>query len=662
MSRHAYPLRLLGFASVAARGLVALGLSMAAHAGELPVPPEEAKYPNILKPIYQIGSYGRLPGQMNNVIGVAYTSQGQVVIADTLNHRVQILERNGRPVMTFGGLGSGVGQLNSPQGVAVSADGEIFVSDTGNNRIQVFSSEGKSLRIFGSFGAEPGQFNEPNGISVHGSSLFVADTNNGRVQVLNLQGRPLKSLGSAEPRGMLTRPIDVAVSPDGQLFVVDHDQSAIFKYGSDLKLLQVWGSWGSYGGMLANPSGISVSKGQVFVADQINHRIQVFSEDGELLYQFGRHPIQNHEGYGRLHYVERIAVNSDASELTACEPFENRCQIFALSGISKVVAVNDSAWWDKATKFHYGKRAAAEGALLAISEPDTHAVLAFEITPDQGPKLIGKIGQQGKKPGEFRRPSGIAIRDGKSIYVSDSGNRRLQQFELQTLGAGADKAYVSNASKLVRLIDFGASEKLDEQGNKSTTAALNVMEPSAVRFSPDKKRLYLVDPPSAKLIVLDENFNKIGGWGSYGIGDGQFRTPIDVALSPQGDRVYVVDHYNYRIQAFDANGKFLFAWGGPGPETGKFVLPFGIAVHPKTGDVYVSDTGAHRLQQFKSDGTFIRQWGRWGVAGGEFYKPKGIAIGDDGRIYVTDFGNHRGQIFSDSGNFISEFGLAEGNK
>jgi tripartite motif-containing protein 71 len=632
----------------------------ASWAGDLPIPPDEAKYPNILRPTHQIGgSFGALPGQFNDVTAVTWLNENSVAVADTLNHRVQIVSLNGRSLAVLGGYGSEEGKLNGPRGVAADARGRIVVADTGNQRVSVFWPDGRHQFSFGRFGAGPGLFNEPSAVAISKNEIYVTDTNNRRVQVFDESGKHLRTIGADRTGAkLLQRPVDVAVSDSGKVFVVDHDLSQVMVFSRSGEPLGSWGSWGSFGGMLANPTGISWSAGRVFVADQINHRIQAFDESGKFAFQFGRHPIAPHEGHGRLHYVERLSATRDGTRVVACEPFENRCQVFVLGELQNVIAANESAWWEKATKFHYGRKAASDGRILAISEPDTHAVLAFDLTSDQGPKLITILGQQGGKPGEFRRPSGLAIMDEKFIYVSDSGNRRIHQFELQSIGDGPQKSFVAGTSRLVRMIDFAAAESMNSAGEKSATNGLNIAEPSAIRIAPNKE-IFIVDPPSAKVVVVDQDFKKLREWGSFGVGSGQFRTPIDLALSPAGDRVYVVDHYNYRIQVFDPAGKFLASWGGPGPEAGNFVLPFGAAVHPTSGDVYVSDTGAHRIQQFTSSGKFIRQWGRWGVNGGEFYKPKGIAFDTTGKLYVTDFGNHRGQIFSATGDFIAEFGLSD---
>jgi predicted membrane-bound mannosyltransferase len=76
----------------------------------------------------------------------------------------------------FGSQGSGTGQLERPRAVATGNDGQIYVADTGNHRVQVFAPSGELLFGFGSFGADVGQFNEPWGIVVDENAIYVADT------------------------------------------------------------------------------------------------------------------------------------------------------------------------------------------------------------------------------------------------------------------------------------------------------------------------------------------------------------------------------------------------------------------------------------------------------------------------------------------------------
>jgi DNA-binding beta-propeller fold protein YncE len=74
----------------------------------------------------------------------------------------------------------------SPRGVAVTPDGEIIVADTGNDRLEFFTPTGAFDLTYGSTGGGNSQFFGPNGLLLMGSTLYVADTYNSRIQVVAL--------------------------------------------------------------------------------------------------------------------------------------------------------------------------------------------------------------------------------------------------------------------------------------------------------------------------------------------------------------------------------------------------------------------------------------------------------------------------------------------
>jgi DNA-binding beta-propeller fold protein YncE len=92
----------------------------------------------------------------------------------------------------FGSAGTAPGQFQRPRGIAVAPDGSLYIADTGNHRIQHLSVDGKVLAVWGQFGdlaqgeaaAPPGTFNAPWDVAVGpDGSVYVADTWNQRIQV-----------------------------------------------------------------------------------------------------------------------------------------------------------------------------------------------------------------------------------------------------------------------------------------------------------------------------------------------------------------------------------------------------------------------------------------------------------------------------------------------
>ena len=60
------------------------------------------------------------------------------MVCDAGNHRIQVLKLNGEFVAKFGTQGSELGEFDGPSSIAVLSDGQIVVSDTYNHRIQIF--------------------------------------------------------------------------------------------------------------------------------------------------------------------------------------------------------------------------------------------------------------------------------------------------------------------------------------------------------------------------------------------------------------------------------------------------------------------------------------------------------------------------------------------
>jgi DNA-binding beta-propeller fold protein YncE len=146
------------------------------------------------------GEYGVTPGQFNEPWDVAVDQSGNVYVADTWNHRIQKFTAEGEFVLSWGQLGqvqaydpAGNGLFYGPRGIAVGPDGNVYVADTGNHRVQVFNAYGVFLREFGGAGSLPSQLNEPVGIAVNDiGEVFVADTWNRRVQVFSSVGLYLR--------------------------------------------------------------------------------------------------------------------------------------------------------------------------------------------------------------------------------------------------------------------------------------------------------------------------------------------------------------------------------------------------------------------------------------------------------------------------------------
>ncbi|CAI5680867.1 unnamed protein product [Oreochromis niloticus] len=173
--------------------------------------------------IFRIGTKGRNKGEFTNLQGVAASSQGKVLIADSNNQCVQIFSNDGQFRSRFGIRGRTPGQLQRPTGVAVHPNGDIIIADYDNKWVSIFSSEGKFKNKIGT-----GKLMGPKGVSVdRNGHIIVVDNKSCCVFIFQVNGKLVTKFGN---RGNGDRqfagPHFAAVNNNNEIIVTDfHNHS-----------------------------------------------------------------------------------------------------------------------------------------------------------------------------------------------------------------------------------------------------------------------------------------------------------------------------------------------------------------------------------------------------------------------------------------------------
>ncbi len=243
-------------------------------------------------------------------------ASGLIYVADTGNNRLQVFDTSGNWRGTWGGPASSKlnGGFSSPNSIAVIVtDGleRVVVADTGNNRIQVLNADGTWAMTFGSTKAGSGimDYNNPQGVAVDTVTglIYVCDTLNNRVKKLDAFGNALQiigGIGSAE--GKFNYPRAAAIDSSGRVYVADANNYRVQRFSREGAFELKWGSKGAAAGQFGDIYGISVdSEGYVYVADAGNNRVQKFNSDGLFEKSFGavKGPLP-----GQFNYPEGVAV------------------------------------------------------------------------------------------------------------------------------------------------------------------------------------------------------------------------------------------------------------------------------------------------------------------------------------------------------------------
>jgi DNA-binding beta-propeller fold protein YncE len=215
--------------------------------------------------------------------------------------------------------------------------------------------------------------------------------------------------------GDFNRPTEVAVSPDGHIFVLDGANSHVAVFGSDGGRLYTFGKAGSGKGELKNPVGLDLSvKDTVYIADTGNQRIQVFGGRGRHLRSidlsaWDARPVE-------------VTVAETSNRIYVCDGKHHQILCFDTNGDFKF------AWGqygEAPGEFKYPGPACIdkEGNLFVVD------ILNGRIQVfDPDGKHSRQVGRLGIVPGRLFRPKGIVIGPRSRIFVADSYTGIVQVF------------------------------------------------------------------------------------------------------------------------------------------------------------------------------------------------------------------------------------------
>ena len=197
-----------------------------------------------------------------------------------------------RAVEGWGPLPAGITWGEVP-GMTIDADGRIYAFHRNQPPVVEFDASGKILKTWGE-----NMFVWPHGIRVDRNGFLWLTDGRGRdgrgqqVFKYTRDGKLLMTLGTAGKAGegpdTFNGPTDVAVAPNGDVFVADgHVNSRIVKFTKDGTFVKAWGKKGTGPGEFDLPHTMFFdSRGRLLVGDRTNKRIQIFDQEGTFLDQW----------------------------------------------------------------------------------------------------------------------------------------------------------------------------------------------------------------------------------------------------------------------------------------------------------------------------------------------------------------------------------------
>ena len=243
----------------------------------------------------------------------------------------------------------------------------------------------------------PQQPGELYGVAVSpvNGSVFVSDFGNSRIHVFDVERKHVRTFGQrGEGEGQLNSPYGIDISANGQVYVANESNHCVSVFREDGTFIRTIGQ-----GKLQYPTDVLVhSSGLVYVVD--NHRIAVFSQEGELVRTFG----SDGGGKGEFKCPLGVAVSPDDHHLYVSDSSNHRVQVFTLEGQYVREFGTDQLKWPRCLTV------TCDGSVL-VADGDNDLVAVF----DKKGKLVHSIA--------VKDPSGLAIDSRGDLLVTSLRNK-----------------------------------------------------------------------------------------------------------------------------------------------------------------------------------------------------------------------------------------------
>ena len=229
---------------------------------------------------------------------VAVDRQGDIYLVELLGNRVRRITTDGT-VSTLAGTGApgyadgpgSTAQFNGPQSLEVDDKGNVYVADSGNHRVQIFDPDGGFVAGL----KAPPQKNhatDPTDVAVDATRnrCYVVDNDNHRILLYDLTQRKLiKTYGTPGTGKRAFRyPFLIALDQAQYLYIVDVINTRVQVLNPDGLFVNFIGGWGVEKGEFFRPKGVALDKkNRVYVSDSWMGVVQVFEPTGDFYAALG---------------------------------------------------------------------------------------------------------------------------------------------------------------------------------------------------------------------------------------------------------------------------------------------------------------------------------------------------------------------------------------
>jgi streptogramin lyase len=502
------------------------------------------------------GKPGYGEGEIAGPRGLALAANGDVYVTNR-GTRVSVFTSDGEYLKSWGSTGSGPGEFLGASGITIDQSGVVYVADKQNNRIQKFDLEGTYLGEISHNPGYPNRLNQPVDVAVDNSgNTYVVDGIGFTVEKYSPSGELIAEWGQVNA-------VSIDLDEQGHVYVMDTISHKIFQYtdmGQEIRNWEFEAYRNTYGG------GIDFVDGYLYLAYSGNYFALKLNTDGSQNYRWG----PNSPASEKFDAISGIAVDNQGRIIVADE-VDHRIQVFNLDGSLLQIVTHENQ--ENHMPFSPIDVAVdSDGYYYVV---DAVSDQLFKFSPEW--MFVDQWGTQGDQPGQLSFPMSLTVDQSGMVYVTDiyrdcvvkfNGSGEFSNEWCNNMGDITDMTYpydiTADHQGYIYVVDY-FSKYIFKFNSEGSLISRFTPSPHSGQISgidvDENGHIFVTDHGYSSIRELNPSGIILTTFGGYGSEPGQLRNPERIALGPDG-QVIVADSGNLRM------GVFTLTIPDSDPETG----------------------------------------------------------------------------------------------
>ncbi|MEW5821923.1 MAG: NHL repeat-containing protein [Cyanobacteriota bacterium] len=211
-------------------------------------------------------------------MGIAFDNEGNFYLLDQDKNKLYKFSNNGNLISDFGSVGSAPGEFKEPKYITTSKDNNVIITDTWNQRIQILDKKGDAVDLISL------DFFGPKGIIFKNDLFYVADTGHHVVKIIDKDRKVKTTIGANKDVNInLHEPTGLTIDDNNNLYIIDSMNNRIVKITKDNKFVKEWNIEEWKEDKSGKESFIAYHNNKLYLTDPLKGNVIVFDTQGNRI-------------------------------------------------------------------------------------------------------------------------------------------------------------------------------------------------------------------------------------------------------------------------------------------------------------------------------------------------------------------------------------------